>query len=87
MERAATDAGQHLVVRGRVATEILLDARELRDQDPFAREHQCLQCARHSPVPIAERVDHRQVEVRHRGLHHRRHLGLRVEFLDEVAHE
>ena len=65
----SADFSQDVVVRLRIPAEILLDAHEDRGEDLAACEHEALKAPRHTTVAVPERVDHRQVEMGHPGLH------------------
>jgi len=81
LEASALRLGQRRVVKGRVVrrgSEPFLDAGELGGQDQLAREHQCLQAARHAAVAIAPRMDADQVQVRHCRAHNGRGVAVAV---------
>src|SRR5262249_28164655 len=63
MPSAAANLVEYFVVRGCVAPEVLLNAREDRSDHLLACKDIGLETARHATVAVAERMDHHEIEV------------------------
>src|SRR3954468_3701157 len=61
---------QHLIVGLRITSQELLDAGEDWGYYALSGHDKRLQAPAHAPVAVAERVDHRQVQMGHGGLHY-----------------
>ena len=87
---ALGNLGEHGVVGDGVSAEVLLDADELRRTFTGGGEHERLQAAGHPAVAVTERVDEREVQMRHGCSHRRRPLAatdLRQRLVHQRLHE
>src|SRR5450756_1532133 len=83
----ASGRREHPVVVLGVAAQPFLDAGELGFGDSLLGQNHGLERARHPAVAVSERVDHRQVQVRHRRLDYWVLVSVVIQVAHELAHE